>query len=139
MKNFNEKILSSGIHHVAIKVKNFDDTIKFYTEGLGLEKSLCWGDSGNRVCFLDAAGGTFIQVFENTSGDEVSNGIYTHLAFYTKDCEAAIKAAKDAGARVKGPIEMKIPSSPDVEMRTAYCKGPNGESIEFFEENAMSK
>lgn len=137
MKDFNEKILSKGVHHIAIKVKNFDNTIKFYTEGLGLEKSLCWGGNGNRVSFLSAGANTFIQVFEDVSKENISSGMYTHMAFYTKSCEKAIKAAKDAGARVKGPIEMKISSNPDIIMRTAYCKGPDGESIEFFEENTI--
>ncbi|AJA48274.1 glyoxalase-like domain-containing protein [Clostridium pasteurianum DSM 525 = ATCC 6013] len=137
MKEFNEKILSKGVHHIALKVKNFDNTIKFYTEGLGFKKYLCWEQNGNRVSFLSAGGNSFIQIFEDDSKEDISNATYTHMAFYTKNCEEAIKAAKNAGAKVKGPIEIKIPSNPDIIMRTAYCKGPDGESIEFFEENTI--
>lgn len=137
MKEFNEKILSSGVHHIAVKAKNFDDTIKFYTEGLGLEKHLSWGETGKRISFLSAGGNTFIQVFEDTCKEDTANATYTHIAFYTKSCEEAIQSAKNAGAKVKGPIEMKISSNPDIIMKTAYCKGPDGESIEFFEQNTI--
>ena len=40
----NEKIKGMGFHHVAVKAKDFEESMKFYTEGLGMKFMTQWGE-----------------------------------------------------------------------------------------------
>ena len=37
-----------GFHHIALRVKDFDLAVRFYTKTLGLRKSREWGSAGSR-------------------------------------------------------------------------------------------
>jgi len=54
-----------GFHHVAIRAVDFDETIRFYTEGLGFRVHFPFSVPGriDRAAFLDAGDGRFIEVF----------------------------------------------------------------------------
>ena len=54
-----------GFHHVAIRAVDFDETIRFYTEGLGFRVHFPFAVPGriDRAAFLDAGDGRFVEVF----------------------------------------------------------------------------
>jgi len=57
-----------------------------------------------------------------------------HLAFNTTDCDRALEAARAAGAIVTAePKTVTIPSTPPAVVGIAFCTGPDGEAIEFFQ------
>jgi glyoxylase I family protein len=136
MAGYNEKIGGGGFHHVAMRARNFDATVKFYTEGLGFKKGISWGEAGNRAIMLDTGEGNYIEVFEiPADGNEaVSQGMLLHMAFKTDDCDLAAANARAAGAEITmEPTDVDIKSEPPTNVRIAFCKGPDGEVIEFFQ------
>ena len=123
-----------GFHHVAIRVKDFDATVRFYKEGLGLRERLAWGDGRERAILLDSGNGNCVEVFANGPETPVEGNI-VHVAFRTADCDSAIQRAAAAGATVTMPAKsVSIPArSGPVPVRIAFCKAPGGEVIEFFQ------
>lgn len=125
--------LINGIHHISMKTCNeeeYNKTVEFYTKILGLKVARSW-DNG----IMFDAGNAMIEIFKN--GDiQPGRGTIRHLAFGTKDLGACVKAVTEAGYEIfVGPKEICIPSEPPVNATMAFCHGPLGEEIEFFQEN----
>jgi glyoxylase I family protein len=60
-----------------------------------------------------------------------------HFALRTTDCDQAIEAARAAGAEVTvEPRDVTLSADPPIPARIAFCKGPDGELIEFFQNEA---
>lgn len=126
-----EKIVN-GIHHISMKCTNkleLDACIAFYHEILGLPIAREW-DGG--IMFDTGSG--LIELF--TNGEiELEQGVIRHFALETKDVNRCVDAVKEAGYEVfVGPKDIEIPSEPPFQARMAFCRGPLGEEIEFFEE-----
>lgn len=126
--------LGSGFHHLALRVEDFDASVKFYSEGLGLTPALCWGEGDGRAVMLDAGNGNFLEIFAGGTRVEKQEGAMLHFALRATDVEGALQRALDAGAKLyMAPTAMTIPSSPNsVNVSIAFCIGLDGEIIEFF-------
>lgn len=132
MKMQSDRKLIKGIHHVSMKccsVEEYDKTIRFYKDILGLEVVRTW----NAGIMLQA-GNNRIEIFNN--GDAaLGKGVIQHFAFATDDVDACAKAITDAGYEVFiQPRDIQIASKPPFPARIAFCYGPLGEEIEFFQE-----
>ena len=91
-------------------------------------------DDGNRAVMINTGNDNYLEIFEGRE-EEIEEGAYLHLAFSTEDCEKAFEKAKAAGAEItQEPNEVDIPSDPVLSVKIAFCKGPDGEILEFFEE-----
>ena len=55
---------NAGIHHVALRTAHFDRAFTFYTETLGCQPGMQWGDPGKRAVMLDVGDGNYIEIFE---------------------------------------------------------------------------
>ena len=130
----NETIGGGGFHHVAIRAHDFDASVKFYTEALGFKKKISWGEAERRAIMLDAGDGNYLEIFANGPEEPAPEGSIIHFALRTSDTDGAIERARAAGAEVTiEPKDVNIPSEPQVTpVRLAFCKGPDGEVIEFF-------
>lgn len=122
----------SGIHHVSMKCCNEEEykkVVEFYKEVLQLPLIRCWE---NGVMF--DVGNSLIEVF--TDGDEMlEKGVIRHFAFATEDVDKCVEAVTRAGYEVfLGPKDIEIPSNPSLPAKIAFCNGPLGEEIEFFQE-----
>ncbi len=124
-----------GYHHVALRAHDFEASVKFYREGLGLSEVLAWGESAGRAVMLDVGGGSRLEIFAGGSGSPPAEGAFLHVAFSTADCDAALARARNAGGRVtKEPTNVTIEGRPrPAVVRIAFCTGPDGEVIEFFQ------
>lgn len=133
MSGTNAVIGGGGFHHVALRAKDFDASLKFYTRGLGFRQVMAWGEGDKRAVMLDTGDGSCLEIF--AGGQEPAPvGGFLHVAFTSRDCDAAIEAARKAGANVTmEPQSLTIPSAPPVDVRIAFCTGPDGETIEFFQ------
>lgn len=135
MKGKNKKIGGGGFHHVAMKARDFDASVKFYTEGLGFRKVISWGEGDGRAVMLDTGDGSCLEIFTGGPKEPAPEGALVHFALRSDDPDAAIKAARSAGAQVTmEPKNVDIPSTPPKPVRIAFCKGPDGEVIEFFQD-----
>jgi len=134
MSGCNEAIGGGGFHHVAIKVADFEGTVRFYTEGLGFTVATRWGEGDGRAVLLDTGDGNYFEIFAGgRPATEARPGPIQHVALRSSDVDGAIARARAAGAQVTmEPKDVAIPSDPPVPVRIAFCKAPGGETLEFF-------
>ena len=135
-----------GFHHVAIRARDFDQTIRFYTEGLGCTVRYRFSvpERIDRAAFLDAGDGRYIEVFGQGStvqsegrrrrpDEEPTEGALLHFCFRVADVDAAYARALAAGAASRiEPRSARLGGDPPAEVRIAFVTGPNGEVIEFL-------
>ena len=137
MDGKNQVIPGCGYHHVAIRAADFAGTLRFYTEGLGFRVAVQWGQGDGRAALLDTGDGNYMEVFaggKRAPGEPAPEGAILHYALRTTDCDAAIERARAAGATVTvEPKTLNLDSQPKISIRIAFCKGPDGELIEFFQ------
>ena len=130
----NTKIPNCGMHHLALFVKDFDKSYKFYTEGLGFTFVAGWGEGDKRAAMLDIGDGGRFEVFAGGPAEEERNARFAHFAFSTTDAGTAYNNAIAAGAVSHiEPKDVDIPSDPVMKVRIAFVKGFDGEVLEFFE------
>lgn len=128
--------LIKGVHHIALKcegVEAFRKTIHFYHEILGMPIVREWGEGDNLGTMLSTGTG-LMEIFSNAP-DTLGLGTIRHFALATDDVDACVKAVSEAGYEVFiQPNDIVIASNPPFPARIAFCHGPVGEEIEFFQE-----
>ncbi|MHB9025273.1 MAG: VOC family protein [Armatimonadota bacterium] len=124
-----------GFHHIAIRARDFDASVAFYTQGVGLTPMISWGEGDGRAIMLAAENGNAVEIFAGGTDTPKPEGAWLHLAFTCDDCDAALAGAVAAGATVTmEPTDLTIPSQPaPTPVRIAFCTGPDGEVVEFFQ------
>ena len=128
-----------GFHHLALAVRDFDASVRFYTDALGFTPALAWGEGDARGIMLDAGNDNYIELFAGGPAEEKPEGVLLHFALRTDNCDAALQRAMDAGAVVTmPPTAVDIPATTGpTPVRIAFCKGLDGEIIEFFQSAAI--
>lgn len=125
-----------GLHHVSLKCfknKKCSEVIRFYSEVLGLKIVRIWGEGEYPDGVMFDTGNGIIELFTNQN-DEPEYGIIRHFALETDDVDKCVKKVKSAGYEIfEGPLDTVIPSDPPYSIRVAFCFGPLGEQIEFFQ------
>ena len=126
----------SKFHHVGLSVKDFDKTVQFYKEVLGLKERCTFvtGD-GRNAAMLWLSDGGIIEIFSGgTDADEI-NPHWGHLAIGVEDVPGTFKKAIEFGAKSAiEPKKMAIPSDPPLNVELAFVYGVGGEYLEFFKE-----
>ena len=134
MKSTNTTVTGCGFHHLALKVRNFEKSHRFYTVGLGFHESFAWGEGDNRAAMLDFGDGNYLEIYAGGLKEKTEDAML-HFALRTSDCDGAVKAAQELGAEITvTPKDVDIPSSPVQRVRIAFLKGPDGEIVEFFQQ-----
>ena len=122
----------TGIHHVSLKcgtTKEFEKAKDFYLDVLGFAPVREWPEG----IMIDSGNG-LLEIFSNGPGVK-SKGAVRHIAFGTDDVDGVIEKVKAAGYAVFiEPNDIVIRSDPPYPARMAFCFGPLGEEIEFFQE-----
>ena len=134
----NEKLTT---HHVALKVTDFEKSIRFYTEGLGLKLLKVWGGEDSKSAMMQMADGACIEMFAGGIKGELCDdraGSFVHFAFAVEDPDAWYARALECGAEPKmAPADMFLETSADpLDIRVAFVFGPDGETLEFFHSKA---
>lgn len=126
-----------GIHHVCIKCKKEEigKVKQFYGEVLGLPIIREWGGAEPDGFMFDTGSG-LVEVFTDAK-EALPQGAIRHFAFAVDDADACIEKVRAAGYPVTvEPKDVVIASNPPFPIRVAFCTGPVGEEIEFFQEKA---
>ena len=102
----------------------------FYVELLGMRLAREWPEG----MMIDTGCG-LIEVF--TTGEGVrQKGAIRHLALACSDVDRCVEKVRAAGYTVFiEPRELVTASEPPLRARMAFCTGPLGEEIEFFQEH----
>lgn len=141
----------AGFHHVAIRAVDFDQTIKFYTEGLGFSVGYRFSIPGriDRAAFLDCGDGRYLEVFGDGStvqsegrrrrpDEERTEGALLHFCLRVADVAASYARALAAGAAPRiAPRTANLGGEPPAEVHIAFVTGPNGEVIEFLNSDQL--
>ena len=127
----------NGVHHISLKCGNRDDYERakdFYLDLLGFSVKREWPGGIMIDC-----GNALLEIFCNGAGIK-AKGALRHIAFGTDDVDGVAAKVKEAGYQVFiEPNDIIIRSEPAVYARMAFCCGPLGEEIEFFQEKQDGK
>ncbi len=127
----------NGIHHISMKCatrEEFDRARDFYLNVLGFSAVRTWPEG----IMIDSGSG-LLEIFSNGAGIK-TKGAIRHVAFSTDDVDGIIAKVRAAGYEVFiEPNDIVIHSEPVFHARMAFCRGPLGEEIEFFQEQVPEK
>lgn len=133
MLDSNKKIKGCGFHHVSMKVKDLEKSIKFY-KALGFVEKVSWGEVPKRTVLLDTGDGNYFEISQADPDLVNIEGVLRHLALRADDCAAALELAREAGAKVTVETrDVNLRTDPPIPIRIAFFKGPDGELIELFQ------
>ena len=150
---------TNGINHLALVCRDMDETVKFYTEALGmpLVKTVALPDGGQHF-FFDCGGGSSVAFFwwpevpaaapgvasvaEFPAKPKSAVGSMNHVAFHMDEAEleASIGRLQAAGVHVSAPVVVNHDDSPmgvaremheGVWIRSVYFRDPNGIMLEY--------
>ncbi|WP_372786727.1 VOC family protein [Phenylobacterium sp.] len=150
---------TKGINHLALVCRDMAETVKFYTEALGmpLVKTVALPDGGQHF-FFDCGGDTLLAFFWWPDSPPAAPGIASvrdfpadgksavgsmnHVAFDMdeSELEASIGRLQAAGVHVSVPVVVNHDDSPmgvsremndGVWVRSVYFRDPNGIMLEF--------
>lgn len=129
----------TGFHHAAIHSADFDRSIGFYENVLGLQTRITWGEPGKRAVMMDAGDGNYVEIFEFSDPAPAKDAVLLHFALRTDDCSAMLERVRESGATITmEPKEVTIASNiGPVSVKIAFFKGPDGEVVELFENSVL--
>ncbi len=119
--------------HTMIRVGDLDESIRFYTEQLGMSLRSRKDYPGGRftLAFLrDAGGGHEIELTHNWDRKDYDHGdAFGHLAFAVEDIVSVCERMRSAGVPItREPGPMKHGSTV-----IAFVRDPDGYAIELIE------
>lgn len=155
-------VRSRGLHHVAIRVRDWERTLRFYSEVLAYRVKLAWEEGtgtlserlaqGNarsqRWAYIDTGNGAYLEIFEDPTfvpppaadSDPVKNpgGALVHFGVRASDIDDVCRRARAHGGTVLGePTDYTLHTTTGqgpVTVRLCFLQGPNGEYIELLED-----
>lgn len=124
----------AGLSHAAIRTRSIPDSVRFYTEALGLREAfrMCREEDGALAAvYLYIAPGQYLELFaggvrENAAGPDVIG--VCHLCLMTEDVHRSYEAVRQAG----GPIDREIQRGRS-QCWMFWTHDPDGTPIEIME------
>lgn len=123
----------SGLSHMAIRTRGITDSVRYYTEVLGLREAfrMFREDGSLGTVYLYIAPGQYLELFsdgtrEGITGSDVI-GI-CHLCLMTKDIRRSYDAVKAAG----GPLDSEVKRGKS-QCWMFWTHDPDGTQIEVME------
>lgn len=128
----------TGIHHLALRppMKDYNKTVSFYTDILGMEVIRTWGGDDKPCCMISIGSGSCMEILSEPDGVIAPEGVFQHVAFATKYVDEIVSRVRDAGYEITTePADIVIDSAEKkMDCRIAFFKGPLNEIIELFYE-----
>ena len=123
----------AGLSHVAIRTRNISDSIRYYTEVLGLREAfrMLREDGSLGTVYLYIAPGQYLELFSDGTREGITGpdviGI-CHLCLMTKNIRRSYDAVKAAG----GPFDSEIKRGKS-QCWMFWTHDPDGTQIEIME------
>jgi glyoxylase I family protein len=119
----NKKLSQSGYHHMALRAKNYERSLQFYTEGLGFPIAHHWGEAASRIALLDLGDGNYLELFASAEDFEPASGNqFFHLALRSTDVDGDIEVVRALGCPIT--VEPKSVEVNGKTIRSAFFSGP---------------
>lgn len=123
----------TGIGHVAIKVKDIDRSLAFYTGILEFPEMLRLkrDDGGLWLIYLRITEDQYLELFPNAEGDRApglnANGL-NHFCLTVADLDDVVARVVEKGVTLYRPVKTGADGN-----RQAWLEDPDGNRIEFME------
>ena len=120
--------MSTGIHHVAVRVSELEHSIAFYERHFDLRiASRDTLASGARIAFLaHAAGGAQLELIAGLDDHHPGDGLVHHVAFRVEDVADTFARLRDAGVELIDDAPQTLANG----RRLFSCRGPDGERVQ---------
>jgi lactoylglutathione lyase len=120
--------MTSGIHHVAVRVTDLEASIGFYERHFGFKVAdRLTLASGARIAFLGQPdGGAQLELIAGLTDHHQGDGLVHHLAFRVDDVPAAFERLRDAGVPLLDESVQTLASG----RRLFSFRGPDGERLQ---------
>ncbi len=134
----NAIIPGCGTHHIAVQTRDWDKSLAFYTDVLGMTQIAEFGSPDRKIVLLDTGDGSHMELFQPTGespkdGDAAPNDPVIHFALATTDTRAATEHVRAAGCEITvEPVDVDLGA---LNVTISFFKGPSDEVIEFFQTN----
>lgn len=132
----NSVIQACGCHHIALRTRDWDASLRLYQDVLGMKVAAKFGSADMKVWLLDMGDGSFMELFEPlpetpAPGSDAPNDPIFHFALATSDTKASTEHVRDAGYEIT--VEPKTVELGAMTVTISFFKGPSGEVVEFFQ------
>lgn len=124
----------TGVHHIALTPtrENFDRTIAFYTDVLGLEVKASW-ENTDKFALVSCGDNTVLEIMGKGETDNMGDGSFVHLALCCDEVDEMLEKVVKAGYEVTmEPKDIALGTTPPTPARIAFFRGPINEHIELF-------
>ncbi|MBZ0298085.1 MAG: VOC family protein, partial [Anaerolineae bacterium] len=100
--NKNQVIQGAGTHHIAVQTRDWDESLRFYRDLLGMTPVVEFGSPERKIMLLDVGDGSHIEIFQPKGdtpapGSAAANDPVIHFALTTTDLPAALERVRADG------------------------------------------
>ena len=131
----NPIIPGCGSHHIAVQARDWDASLRFYRDVLGMPVVAQFGTPQRPVALLDMGDGSHIELVGSSvtaESPQTGTNPLLHIAVATTDTRGATEHVRQAGYEITTePKELQL--TPALRVTISFFKGPAGELIEFFQ------
>lgn len=123
-----------GFHHISIRTQKFDESMHLYRDMLGMQVRLDTTNGARRTALLDMGDGSYVELSMNPETVEplTAGNPLAHFALATHDVRGVTEKLRAAGYPITmEPKDIQLGPLP---ASIAFFTGPNGESVELFQE-----
>jgi len=117
----------TGLAHVCFVVKDLDESIAFYRDGLGMTPAFDFvRETGERFgLYLHVGGRNFVELFQGDIDDRAPRQSYQHLCLEVEDFDGTVEELRKRGLEVS---EAKLGTDKSWQ---AWLTDPDGNRIEL--------